>query len=87
MGMYHMLELRIRLPLVCAMFGSFAALHGYAASAADTTPVEEAGPLQEITVTATRREESLSKVPISVTALTQDAICLLYTSPSPRDCS
>src|ERR1700726_1860622 len=34
----------------------------------------EAGPLQEITVTATRREESLSKVPISVTALTQESL-------------
>jgi len=30
------------------------------------------GPLQEVTVTATRHEESLSKVPISVTALTQE---------------
>ncbi|HUO20640.1 MAG TPA: TonB-dependent receptor plug domain-containing protein, partial [Steroidobacteraceae bacterium] len=29
------------------------------------------GALQEVTVTATRREESLSKVPISITALTQ----------------
>src|ERR1700691_5267670 len=36
--------------------------------AADTT----AGPLQEIVVTATRKEESLSKVPISVTALTSE---------------
>src|SRR6266566_9874399 len=33
-----------------------------------------AGPLQEVTVTATRREESLSKVPISVTALTQESL-------------
>ena len=41
-----------------------------AAAAAD----ENTGPLQEITVTATRHEESLSKVPISVTALTQDAM-------------
>ena len=32
------------------------------------------GGLQEIVVTATRREESLSKVPISVTALTQEDI-------------
>jgi iron complex outermembrane recepter protein len=32
------------------------------------------GALQEITVTATRREESLSRVPISVTALTQEAL-------------
>jgi iron complex outermembrane recepter protein len=30
--------------------------------------------LEEIVVTATRKEESLSKVPISITALTQDAI-------------
>jgi outer membrane receptor protein involved in Fe transport len=44
---------------------------------ADTAPAAdtaEAGPLQEIVVTATRHEESLSKVPISVTALTQDAM-------------
>ncbi len=32
----------------------------------------EAGQLQEIVVTSTRREESLSKVPISVTAMTQE---------------
>jgi iron complex outermembrane recepter protein len=36
------------------------------AGGADTT-----GPLEEIIVTATRHEESLSKVPISVTAMTQ----------------
>jgi iron complex outermembrane receptor protein len=42
---------------------------------ADTPAAEEAtGPLQEIVVTATRHEESLSKVPISVTALTQEAL-------------
>ena len=42
---------------------------------ADTAGADEtAGPLQEIVVTATRREESLSKVPISVTALTQEAL-------------
>ena len=34
------------------------------------------GPLQEITVTATRRDESLSRVPISVTAMTQETIDL-----------
>ncbi|MGO9513340.1 MAG: TonB-dependent receptor [Steroidobacteraceae bacterium] len=33
-----------------------------------------AGGLEEIVVTATRREESISKVPISITALTQDAL-------------
>jgi iron complex outermembrane receptor protein len=43
--------------------------------AADAAAADEAiGPLQEIVVTATRKEESLSKVPISVTALTQDAM-------------
>src|SRR2546421_2261768 len=33
-----------------------------------------AGPLQEVIVTATRRAESLSRVPISVTALTQQSL-------------
>ncbi|MBS0394868.1 MAG: TonB-dependent receptor [Proteobacteria bacterium] len=48
-----------------------AALAGGSASAlaADAT---ESGGLQEIVVTATRHEESLSKVPLSVTALTQE---------------
>jgi iron complex outermembrane recepter protein len=42
---------------------------------ADTPVADTAtGPLQEIVVTATRHEESLSKVPISVTALTQEAM-------------
>ncbi|HEY2676762.1 MAG TPA: TonB-dependent receptor [Steroidobacteraceae bacterium] len=75
-----MLELRVRISLIGAMFGAFAALHDHAAAAADAAavaaPAEESGPLQEITVTATRREESLSKVPISVTALTQEAMDL-----------
>src|SRR5512135_1014187 len=43
--------------------------------AESTTATETArGSLQEVVVTATRREESLSKVPISVTALTQEAM-------------
>ncbi len=43
---------------------------------ADTAAAKDdaGGPLQEIVVTATRRDESLSKVPISVTALTEQAI-------------
>jgi iron complex outermembrane receptor protein len=42
---------------------------------ADTAVGDEAaGPLSEIVVTATRHEESLSKVPISVTAMTQEAL-------------
>src|SRR5580658_1194084 len=42
----------------------------------DSTSATETGhgALQEVTVTATRREESLSKVPISVTALTQETM-------------
>ena len=53
---------------------------GGAASWADqqpAQPTEEAAPpggLQEVVVTATRREQSLSKVPISVTALTQESL-------------
>ncbi|MGA2342142.1 MAG: TonB-dependent receptor [Steroidobacteraceae bacterium] len=43
-------------------------------AAAGDTAAAEAGPLQEIVVTATRHEENLSKVPLSVTALTQDAM-------------
>jgi iron complex outermembrane receptor protein len=48
------------------------------AGAVETTATGEsaatAGALEEIVVTATRREERLSKVPISVTALNQDAL-------------
>ena len=44
------------------------------ANAPDSGPEIASGGLQEIVVTATRHEESLSKVPLSVTALTQDAM-------------
>jgi outer membrane receptor protein involved in Fe transport len=49
-----------------------------AAAAADTAPADKtAGPqLEEIVVTATRHEESLSKVAISVTAMTQESLDL-----------
>src|SRR5258708_2018203 len=57
--------------LICALAAlSPALLHAADAGAAD----EATGPLTEIVVTATRHEESLSKVPISVTALTQEAL-------------
>jgi iron complex outermembrane recepter protein len=53
---------------------------GAAGPEAPTTTGAGAAPrgegLQEVVVTATRREEELSKVPISVTALTQEAIDL-----------
>jgi iron complex outermembrane recepter protein len=53
--------------------GAAAAAAANAAPAAGEAARGEAG-LQEVVVTATRHEESLSKVPISVTALTQDAM-------------
>ena len=48
--------------------------------------------IEEVTVTATRKVESLQDIPLSVQALDAEALesqhietCLLYTSPSPRD--
>jgi hypothetical protein len=74
-GMHHMPDIRVHRPLW--IFGGLAALCSVPVSGAETAPAgDTGGPLQEITVTATRREESLSKVPISVTALTQDAMDL-----------
>ena len=44
-------------------------------AAATTAAADDSSPsLQEIVVTATRREESLSKVPISVSAYTQESL-------------
>ncbi len=42
--------------------------------AAPALATDSKGEIEEIVVTATRHEESLSKVPLSVTALTQDAL-------------
>ena len=69
-------DFRVHRPLWA--FGCLTALGGLSVSHADNAaPAEDTGgPLQEITVTATRHEESLSKVPISVTALTQEAMDL-----------
>ncbi|MDP9010409.1 MAG: TonB-dependent receptor [Pseudomonadota bacterium] len=68
-------DFRVHRPLL--VFGCLASICGAAPSRAETTAATDTGgPLQEITVTATRHEESLSKVPISVTALTQDAMDL-----------
>jgi iron complex outermembrane recepter protein len=73
LGMHHMPNLRVHHPLW--IFGCFAAVCSIPVSGAEIAPAADTGgPLQEITVTATRHEESLSKVPISVTALTQDAM-------------
>lgn len=45
-----------------------------AAAPPPTAQASASGPLEEIVVTATRHEENLSKVPLSITALTQDAM-------------
>jgi iron complex outermembrane recepter protein len=51
-----------------------AALMPCAAFAADAENASEGPQLQEVVVTATRHEEALSKVPISVSAYTQEAM-------------
>ena len=62
------------------MAGAFALLTvttgaiGAGASVDTGATTATTGALEEIVVTATRREESISKVPISITALTQDAL-------------
>ena len=58
---------------VLATAAAATAAGGTSGAATETAARGEAG-LQEVVVTATRHEESLSKVPISVTALTQDAM-------------
>jgi outer membrane receptor protein involved in Fe transport len=59
---------------LCGAAAMAVALAPSLARAAEAAADEATGPLQEIVVTATRHEESLSKVPISVTALTQEAL-------------
>jgi outer membrane receptor protein involved in Fe transport len=44
----------------------------FAADAPDSSAPTDTAELQEVTVTATRREQSLSKVPISITAMSAD---------------
>lgn len=62
--------------LYLCIVGICAPLYSGALHAADAPPAADAtGPgLDEIVVTATRREESISRVPISITALSQEAI-------------
>jgi iron complex outermembrane receptor protein len=60
-------------PAICGALAAIA-LPGLVSADNAAPDAEAAGPLQEIVVTATRHEEGLSKVPISVTALTQDAM-------------
>ncbi|HVN99168.1 MAG TPA: TonB-dependent receptor [Steroidobacteraceae bacterium] len=66
------------LALITATAALLLALHPRAASAADEAAAAptSASPLEEVVVTATRREESLSKVAVSVTAITQEGLDL-----------
>ncbi|HEY4446388.1 MAG TPA: TonB-dependent receptor [Steroidobacteraceae bacterium] len=66
---WHVLFLRT----LIAGSGACLATLAYANDATTTEPAATGG-LEEIVVTATRREESISKVPISITALSQDAL-------------
>jgi iron complex outermembrane recepter protein len=60
---------------LCSFVGAtaFAATAVGAGGVASSEPAAT-GALEEIVVTATRREENISKVPISITALSQDAL-------------
>ncbi|HEY3730769.1 MAG TPA: TonB-dependent receptor [Steroidobacteraceae bacterium] len=62
---------RVLLALAIAASASGIALAQDAASSDDSQAVESGG-LKEIVVTATRHEESLSRVPVSVSAFTQE---------------
>src|SRR5688572_27051466 len=58
--------------LPAALVGVFAALPAPAQEAAP--PPDEAAPIDEVTVTARRREESLQDVPVALTALTAEQL-------------
>ncbi len=60
--------------LVAAGAASADPAAGPAPASTGSTPPQEGAELQEVIVTATRRSEELSKVPVSVTALTQEAM-------------
>ena len=61
--------------LYLCLVGAAAALANATALAADAGAADNGpGGLEEIVVTANRREESLSKVPISVSAFTQETM-------------
>lgn len=65
------------LAIAAVAFPAGAAEQAGGAAEGPPAPAESSttrGGLQEVVVTATRREESLSKVPISVTALTQETL-------------
>ncbi len=63
------IDVAVRVAVTMAMCVSGATVYAADVPAAEETAAPEA--LAEVTVTAQRREESLSKVPISITAMTQ----------------
>ena len=70
----------VSLALTAAVAGALLSLHPNAAfaadEAADNAPAASASPLEEVVVTATRRAESMSKIAVSVTAITQEGLDL-----------
>jgi iron complex outermembrane receptor protein len=60
--------------LLCALLGTTAMSSARAADASATADASNSSEIAEIIVTATRHEESLSKVPISISAFTQDTM-------------
>ena len=69
-------KVRLGATLLCVSLGItlMSASRAADAQSADAASTAGAPPMAEITVTATRREESLSKVPISVSAFSQETM-------------
>jgi iron complex outermembrane recepter protein len=66
-----------RMPLSVSVFAVLALLTSFCSAtlrAQQRTPITDQDDLEEIVVTATRREEVLSRVPISVSALSQNTL-------------
>src|SRR6202163_3799389 len=65
---------RLGAALLCAVLGATVGPTGHAADAAASAAATSSAEMTEIIVTATRREESLSRVPISISAFTQETM-------------